>query len=121
MFAADISEMLYSCFQKAEVDISLNHSTFDGETVVFTPPQAKHQAEIDNLFQMEFTDNVEPPQDAVFDNHVDSMTTGQYCQSVPADMREIDINVTATALITRSSELLQRNNASAVPPQGTEA
>ena len=88
---------------------------------MFTPPQVKHQAEIDNLFQMEFTDNVEPPQDAVFDNHVDSMTTGQSCQSVPADMREIDINLTATTLITRSCDLLQHNNASSVPPQETGA
>ena len=81
-------------------------------------PQAEQQAEIDNLFQMEFSEGVGAPQDAVFDNDVDSMATGHSHPSVPADMREIDNNVTATTLIGRSRELLQRNNANGVPPQG---
>ena len=100
------------------MDISLKYSTFDGENVVFTPPQAEQQAEIDNLFQLEFAEGVETPQNAVFDNDVDSMATGHSHPSVPADMREIDNNVTATEFIHRSRELLQRNNAEGVPPQG---
>ena len=118
MWAVDISDMLYRCFQQQAVDISLKYSTFDGEKVVFTPPQAEQQAEIDNLFQLEFADGVEAPQNAVFDNDVDSMATGHSHPSVPADMREIDNNVTATNLISRARELLQRNGAEGVPPQG---
>ena len=121
MCAVDISDMLYKCFQQQAVDISLRYSSFDGEKVVFTPPHAEHQTEIDNLFAVEFDEGVAPPQNAVFDNDVDSMATGHSHLSVPEDMREIDNNVTATTLISRSRELLQRNDATGVPPQGTGA
>ena len=118
MCAVDISNMLYKCFQKQAVDISLRYSSFDGEKVVFTPPQTQHLTEIDNLFAVEFEEGVAPPQNAVFDNDVDSMATGHTQPSIPADMREIDNNVAAIELIIRSRELLQRNG---VPPQGAGA